>query len=397
MTLSLLLGGAVWLRHSSTIKDIRSLRSQAEDHSDQGNPRSRVDHPLWSGVLDHDSKERRMVEFIHQISSPKRGDMRPIYEIFLVDIGVKRIVDYFETANTSCHAELHPLGAVIQKRVKNLETSFSLCQDACSYACIHGVLKTYFSEGPSAADAMHDHGNEKSSTPVIIDIEKKKEEVIDLCKEDSTLVRDFYRGNCSHAVGHAFAVAGARADTAIEYCSIFAEAAMEFYCQTGLFMELRGKITKELFDGASFPGARLSRAMDYCLGETRYPSACMRFILDPAEDLSEIKFIERKCQEQKGQDRLACFHALGYSGRHFVARQPEMINRICEGGTPTEQDVCISGLVLVRKNSASRQHVLRTLCEKVVDPSMKRTCEDQRNRHAYQIKNPIQNRMFTGP
>ncbi|MCG3112599.1 MAG: hypothetical protein MCM46_12360 [Candidatus Manganitrophus sp. SB1] len=327
-----------------------------------------------------------MREFITALKKIQMRTERSLFQEFIDDLGVRRIVEYIEGINPFCHGELHALGSIIRERTNNLETSFQLCQDACTYACLHGVLKAHFSDYQiEQADFSL---NEGGLTP---ETERLKQDVHQLCKEDSTVMEDFYRGNCAHAVGHAFANIAQNVPTAKEYCTLFEEAAMQYYCQSGLFMDLRDEIGKELTSHTV--GERWETAVAFCFDNSQWPSACLHFFLGHATALRQIDAVALKCAELKGRSRLSCFFGVGVFSSAYVAAAPKEVNYTCQYGNTTDRKLCISGLFL-RKKGHSGAAALKVACRTMRDEELKSVCQDQTRRYLYQIDNPVMGLMF---
>jgi hypothetical protein len=351
-----------------------------------GNQTAVENHPLWLGRLRGDAQNLRMKEFITALEQIQTRTRRSIYLEFIEELGVKKIVEHIESQNPSCHGELHSLGRIIRERTNDLETSFQLCQDACTYACLHGVLKRHFSDyqiNPAAFSAKE--------SPLSAETERLKEEIDQLCKEDSAVVIDFFRGNCAHAVGHAFADIGQNVSTTKAYCTLFKEAALQYYCQTGLFMELRDEIRKELaYDAMK---ERWEAEMAFCINNTQWPSACLHFFLGRPTRLDQIDAVALKCTGLKGKSRLSCFYAVGAYGNSYIAAHPEHVNDTCQHGSLPDRKLCISGLFL-RKKGHTRAEALKAACQKMRDQELKSVCQDQTRRYLYQIDNPVKSLMF---
>ena len=199
-----------------------------------------LEHPLWKGRLEKDDREQRVREFDQDWNRIdfRRGEGGAVFRRYLDDLGVKEIVRYFEDKNAFCHGELHDLGSLLLERTGNLAVSLAMCGDACTYSCTHGVLREYFAGHKAPQSGSHDHTQSAGTGYEDVDINRVRDEIIELCRHDSTIIKGFLRGNCGHAMGHAFGViSGGSMRKAQEHCGIFGEAAMEYYCETGVFME----------------------------------------------------------------------------------------------------------------------------------------------------------------
>jgi hypothetical protein len=376
--------------------EVEVAQHPEEDLSGRAETQITVDHPLWLGRLSEPAQNLRMREFEKAVAEAKeeKKSKRPIFREFIDDLGVKKIIGYFEENDPVCHGILHHFGGVIRERVNDLETSLALCQDACTYACIHGVLRTHFSQVAMGKMSLPEATAKTSGEQFSANMKKIKDDVTYLCREDSKLVKDFFRGNCAHAVGHAFGAVAKSIKKAEEYCVFFEEPGMQYYCHTGVFMELRGKIKKDLYKDKKTPGEKLEAGVDYCIHQTKWPSACMRFILKAALDLEEGKIIAPKCAALKGKDRLACFNGLGYNARVYVFVHPTDINKVCNYGEIKDREICISGIVFTKKNLRGKEKLVKA-CQYMKNEKFRVLCEDQNKRYYYQLDNPVMNRMIT--
>ena len=369
------------------------MPAEGEERPQSDHPRSAIDHPLGSGRLKGAAQELRMKEFVKALDSRMKegGSFRAVYENFVDDLGAKRMIDYFEQKNASCHGELHDLGALLMERTNNLETSVGLCGNGCTYACIHGALGAYLSRyrTDGAVPSASVEKEVKLSSPM----EELKQEVNHLCREDSKLVKDFFRGNCAHAVGHGFAQLTRNLPEAQERCGYFETLPMRYYCESGLFMELGESIEDNLYKGEMTPKDEAEAAVDYCAQNTERPSACLRFLLGQAKNRKEIAVVARKCAGLGGKARRGCFNALGFHSRAYVAAHPKEINNVCQQRDPTDQRLCISGLSFVKKGHSLKKALL-SACEQFKNREFRELCKEQHRRFYYQLDNPVISLMF---
>lgn len=379
----------------SSKTEVEVAQHQDEELSIRTDPQITVDHPLWLGQLSDQAQDLRMKEFEKALTEAivKKKSKRPIFREFIDDLGVMRIIGYFEEKEPRCHSVLHTFGSVIQERVDDLETSLALCQDTCTYACIHGVLKTHFSRIAMEDKNLPEMTAKKSGEQLSANMKKIKEDVIHLCREDSKQVKDFFRGNCAHAIGHAFGKVAQRVKKAEEYCGFFEEPGMQYYCHTGVFMEFKGMMRKDLYKGKKTPRATLEAVVDFCINQTKWPSACMRFIL-PELNLEEGNFIAPKCASLKGKDRLACFNGLGHTVRFYVSVNPKEINKACTYGGIADREICVSGIFFTKKNLPGKENLVK-VCQYMKDEKFRTLCLDQSKRYYYQLDNPVMNLMIT--
>jgi hypothetical protein len=355
-----------------------------------------VAHPLWAGRLTGEARQQRQQELIDKLKAANKGkrDLKPIYAAYLDDLGVNSIVTAVEGVGANCHPVLHDLGELIAARTNDLELSFALCGDACTYSCIHGAVRGMLARSGDAtrAAAGDDHaahsGAPPNSAPAL------KTEVTELCRADSTLVPDFFRGNCAHAVGHALAVLAPDMVRASADCAVFDAAAMQHYCQSGVFMELEDRIMSDLHADKLERAARIKAATRFCTTRLDRPSSCLRFLLGQAKSQDEIRIVEAECAKLEGTTRRGCYNGVGFFGRTYLARNPKEIDRFCTQGSLTDRKVCVSGIYLVKKGH-SLAKFLFPLCERMQDAALAEVCRDQRKRWYYQLDNPIFDSIFT--
>ena len=345
----------------------------------------REEHPLWRGGLNGAARDRRFEAFAAAFD--RREDPAGLFGIFLDEIGVKRMVDYVKGKDHACHGALHTLGAVLLERTRDLKTSMMLCGNACTYACVHGAVRGYLSKMISEeGDVFPAEGGEGTAG-------RLRRELLSLCREDSKVVEDFFAGNCAHAVGHGLAALSNGLSEARGKCGLFPDAERRYYCESGVFMELRPDLARLIDRGESSPAGRRETALRFCVQHSGWPSACLRFLLEPASRPEEIEAVSRQCAFLDGKARRGCFNAVGYLSRTDVASQPEEINRVCRRGDPTDRALCISGLVFVKKNHRLKGK-LSAACAYLTEAPMRAVCEDQRRRFYYQTDNPVLKQML---
>ena len=277
------------------------------------------------------------------------------------------------------------------EQTNDLELSVSLCKDGCTYACIHGALRTYLA-GQYAGNQSPP--GSKANKPKPVHPEKLKRDILHLCREDSNLIDGFLRGNCAHAVGHGFRAMAPNIAEARLRCATFPDVERRYYCESGVFMESRWKMRDELY-GAGVSSADWDEAaIDYCVQKTDLPSACLRFLLEEPLDPQETRFLERKCLKMDVKTRRGCFNAIGFSNRQYVASHPEEVNRICRIGDPVDRKLCISGVFFIKPDNPLKEELLAA-CPYLQNQELRATCDDQNGRIYYQVGNPIMNLMLT--
>lgn len=356
-------------------------------------------------------RDRRYQQFLQDFAASERGVIprKRVYDAHMEALGVRGIVDFLEGQDPHCHGVAHSLGASIGERARSLADGMAVCGTACTYACVHGVFKTYFTknapagfEDPAAASAdtasavppsvEHDGHAHHDHAPVAPDSELFKQftaDAVATCREDSVVVPGFYRGNCAHAVGHAFATIAPTVKEANEYCGAFPGREMQYYCETGVFMERDQHVEAEVFVGEMSPAERRARAIAYCNANSRSPGACLRFVLTRNQSLADVDAFAAECGKLTGAtQRRGCFNALGFFSRTFSVEAPHQLAAICRHGDAIDQQVCITGVVLVKKGHRHESALVKG-CNTLKQPDLADLCRDQSARSYYQPGNPV--------
>lgn len=376
---------------------------------------------LIEGSLPHGAeRERRFRDFLQDYAAGESGILsrKQVYDTHVDALGVRSIVGFLEGQDPHCHGVAHSLGATIGERTSSLADGMAVCGDACTYACVHGVFKTYFTKhggtesaadpasqsadaGPALAAAhphaghgAHAHHDPAQVAPGSDLFNKFTAEAIATCREDSTLVPGFYRGNCAHAVGHAFATLAPSVKEANDYCGAFPGREMQYYCETGVFMELNGGIEDELFADVESTAEQRARAIAYCNANSRSPSACLRFLLRRNRNIADVDAFAADCSKLTVvHERRGCFNALGFFSRTFSVEAPEHVSAICRHGDEADRQVCIAGVVLAKKGHRHEEALVRG-CDALKDPTLTELCRDQSVRSYYQPGNPVMELML---
>jgi hypothetical protein len=281
------------------------------------------------------------------------------------------------SSDVSCHGASHDLGATLAERAATLQDAMLACGDRCTYGCVHGAFKWYF------ARRLHADGSD--TTGVAPDVGR---DILDLCREDSTILPGFYRGNCAHSVGHAFAAAASDVGGAAAWCELFESPETRFYCETGVFMEARHDIRAAIGrDRMSF-AARAKAGVEYCAAHASTPGACLRFVWPWAEDVDDARTLVRACARVDDRARRGCVYAAGFAAREYVIDHPDAVDRVCGAALPSDRVLCVAGVVLMKKDHP-RRAAIPALCRALRDPEMQAVCEDQSARDYYQLGNPV--------
>ncbi len=340
-----------------------------------------VDHPLVTGRLTGAAAEARLAAFVRDWERAHEDGSGTVwvYRKHLEALGVARIARYFATVRPGCHGELHNLGKVVAEKTGDPATAMAVCGDACTFACIHGALKAHYAE---RAREDGDGG-----------VARARSDLVALCTE-GRLIPGFYRGNCAHAAGHAFAIMARDIHDALDLCATFPDREYAYYCATGVFMQVTPRLGPALDAraGAS-EEARTAARLDYCRSATRFVGACMRFLLRDRRGEGDLVRLTDACDAMDGPQRLGCFNALGYLGRGHVATQPGRINDLCARGSPEDRVLCVSGFALAKQGN-SRRPALEAGCRALADPDLSARCLEQFGRHYYALGNPTVMRML---
>jgi len=381
-------------------------------------------HPLITGELSGLEAEARLAEFIMEMNRTGVSKQTNywIYNEFIQDIGTTRIKNHLEKVNAACHGISHDLGKVIGEREPDLHKGMQICADTCTYGCIHGVFKIYFSklgkeyhqahmstvsESTSkngklrAEEESHKSLSNRGSKMTMgasshvgkglnkEELEKFALDVNDACSNPISVVADFFRGNCAHGVGHAMGMLATNVAQATKYCKVFDGKGMQYYCETGVFMELAKKIKKKLYPVSVNRKLRLIAAIKYCAGVSETPSSCLRFLVWRTKNVRQANVFTNLCRQEQGSARLGCFNALGFSSRAFLAKYPKEVNKICTAEAVQDRKACVSGFGYMKKGHKYRSGIRRA-CNYLRDNQLKQGCINQVQQYYYQLNN----RMF---
>lgn len=367
-------------------------------------------------------RDRRFQAFLQDFSASDQGAMtrKRVYDAHVDALGVSSIVEFLEGRDPHCHGVAHSLGASIGERTDSLADGMAVCGEACTYACVHGVFKAYFtknahSAAPAttageqsssageragnqhanhAAQGAHEHHDHAQVAPGSELFNRFTAEAVATCREDSTVVPGFYRGNCAHAVGHAFASLAPNVKEANEYCSAFPGREMQYYCETGVFMELEDQLERDLNDDRSSSAQRRAQVIDFCNANSRSPSACLRFLLTRNRSVADVDEFAVACSKLTGAvQRRGCFNALGFFSRTFSVEVPDQLPAICRHGDEADRQVCIAGVVLAKKGHRHEAALVKN-CKTLTDSKLATLCRDQADRSYYQPGNPVMELML---
>jgi len=324
----------------------------------------------------------------HKRAGMQRKQLFLVYDKYLDSIGVKRIADYLEKDDPSCHGVAHTLGKAIFQRLEKLDSSMAACSSTCTYACLHGVFKVYFDK---LGKSYHEHDMKKSAHKKTIvftqsELEAFSREINTVCDKSNSMVEGFYSGNCAHGVGHAMATLAGKPALATIYCAIFPSIEMKYYCETGVFMEMASKIKNQIYTSNLRRSEKVAAAVKYCTKQSHFPSACLRFIAPSNKSLGQITRFAKQCMVMNGKARLHCFNALGYHSRSYIAKNLNEIAYTCIIGDESDKKACISGVSLMKKGHRFQKKIQQG-CSLLNGPDEKMVCKDQIGQYYYQLDN----------
>ncbi len=282
-------------------------------------------------------------------------------ELYFDTIGPVAILDWLEANLSRCHAPAHKVGGLTYDRLHDLGQALSICQDRCTNACLHGVVREAFGDQ---------------------DLEDIVAKADSICAVDE-MANDERPGACSHALGHAYMVATSHSiEKSLKGCSAFESRFDHYRCATGVFMEFRDTQGPR-HHNASADSTRHSTEYP-CDANPRYAVACYRYLLPLTmpERRFDAEDVAAKCQGLTGQARLGCFHALGFHFAGLVFNEPSRLPEICPVASKEEQSLCIEGVVenLAYNDKAKAREActyvspeFTALCAAAVDSSYYRT------------------------
>ncbi|RMH11594.1 MAG: hypothetical protein D6698_16125 [Gammaproteobacteria bacterium] len=373
---SLLADSPAWSfeRHAHHHNHAVHSHTATDDRSDDESAMSSFDHPLFSGSLNPAEAAKAQKEFIseYQAARSKHHSTVQVYKKYLPLLGSDRISNYFEEKNPSCHGVLHNMGKAVAQLEPNLIQAVGICSDACTYACVHGAIKTIYADRVASGKAS---------------VASVQQELADLCQQPP-VIPDFFEGNCAHAAGHAFGILGKeRLSQAISLCSAFSNPEMHFYCEGGVYMQLMSQLNRALL--AAKPknrSAAIRSRMNFCYHAGQNMSACMRFVMHRFRKIADLNIIRKYCQARNGSARLSCFNGLGFLARGKILDGSLSLESLCPSDEALEKQ-CISGFAFVKKGYKNRERIAAA-CRSLGRSSSRRYCMDQYHGYLYQIGNP---------
>jgi hypothetical protein len=187
------------------------------------------------------------------------------------------------------------------------------------------------------------------------------------------MARLYKPGNCAHGLGHALVfVNGGDVRKAVDACLGFTNAAMQYYCATGVYMQ---KILTGVEPATSLPSRHYP-----CDEETLFPAACYRYkAVTLLDRLGTPTQLTRECLRLEDSQRLGCFHGLGHAVKERVFNNPSQLAPLCQQGTQNDKIVCIEGAIekladydVERAKTACSflSDALRPVCERAATEKM---------------------------
>ena len=364
-------------------------------------------HNLINGELTGEVAEKEVMKFAREFKQHTEGGERllPLYERYIDKIGVKSIATVLETDSLSCHGVAHSLGRIIGTRVEDLKAGMKICGSTCTYACLHALFQVYFNKlGKDYHEHSEHHDNHQThemhvdnteNQVIFTDSELKQfsRDANIACKKSDSIVDGFFQGNCAHGIGHALAKLGDNAVLANSYCKIFRHPDMQYYCETGVFMELGSQLEDTLFADTRKRSEEIRIALSYCSKESNYPASCLRFLLPRNNSLGHITRYAFFCTKQRGLMKAHCFNSLGFHSRTYVAKNPSEIVYTCSMGDMKDQAACISGIALMKKGQRHREKI-KSACLLLDSDIQKKFCGDQVSKYYYHLENDYFSRLM---
>jgi hypothetical protein len=151
----------------------------------------------------------------------------------------------------------------------------------------------------------------------------------------------------------------------VDACLGFTQAAMQYYCATGVYME-------KILTGPP-PVTRPPSRLYPCDQQPLFPAACYRYkAVELLDRFGSSARLTHTCLQLKAQERRGCFHGLGHAATAIVAKHPTQLARLCRHGNHSDQIVCVEGAIeklaeydekRARAACSSLKGDLRTVCE----------------------------------
>src|SRR6185369_5820861 len=231
-------------------------------------------------------------------------DPRPVFEQYLPLLGAAALLDFLEETYPACHGQAHDLGKALFTASQDLGAALRTCGTRCTSGCMHGAVAEAFGSSSMAAITA---------------------QMNTFC-EQGEMARLHKPGNCAHAFGHAFMlVNGGDVQRSIDACLGFSEAAMQYYCATGVYME-------KILTGpppVTPPPSRLYP----CDQQPLFPAACYRYkAVELLDRFGSSARLTHTCLQLKAQERRGCFHGLGHATTAIIAKHPAQLIRLCRHG-----------------------------------------------------------------
>jgi len=112
------------------------------------NKAAKIKKMLVTGSLTGADRAKADKDFQNKYTNKKKYKLSyyKIYKMFIPKLGVKHIGDFLESESHSCHGVAHSLGRVVGETLSDLNTGMQVCGSICTYACVHGVYKVYFTK-----------------------------------------------------------------------------------------------------------------------------------------------------------------------------------------------------------------------------------------------------------
>lgn len=320
------------------------------------------------------SPAREARAFLSDFNQAPTLDKRAVFSSYYDSLGPAGILDALEQEFPLCHGQAHDLGKVVYERSQDLNGSIVTCRDRCSSGCFHGVLMEAFQDvAVEEPNDEHPPGEED----VHVRLEDLRAKIEQTCSLDEvTSVHP--PGRCAHGLGHALMfLAEYDIPTALEYCGLFSDRRMEYYCNGGAFMEYDLIWGRQDFTNG--------KALHYpCDTYTEFPAACyfyrMSYLLRIRGGVDKVA---QECLTLPRYSRLGCLRGLGLSQITALNQTPGQLAKVCSAGDTDDQKACIEGAV--ERWSDFDTPAPRVACQSLTGDELKQWCEAAADRGGFKL------------
>ena len=307
---------------------------------------------------------------------------RQVFERYYDKLGLAAMLDVLEAQFPLCHSEGHDLGKVVYSRLQDLNDAITLCRDRCSSGCFHGALMEAF-QAVGKPNDDHPPGQED----VHIELDDLRDKITATCA-DAAVTSVHPPGRCAHGLGHALMfLADYDIPQALEFCALFDDRRMEYYCNGGAFMEY--DIIYGLED------LKNGKPLHYpCDTYDEFPAACYFYRAKYlTRHLGGPLPAARECLSLPRYRRLGCWRGLALSEISVLERQPSYLAILCSHGDLDDQRACVEGAV--ERWSDFDTPAPRQACASLTNPELRAYCGAAADRGAFTLDKPFD--LYFGP